>query len=271
MVEQDVVGKSTWTKAKKLAIVVLAALAGVLLGLFILSSFVSSDANITNTVTSVSQPKENEEEIKKIGNNNFVMEERMGQLEKSVILLQSSLATLENNIAELQNQNPTGNEKNLQIVIFLNKIQNIIRIGGDFSSDLRYLEELSRGWHSVFENIIKLENYTKQKTQSELKSTFFREYKEILKNINAKSSIVKQFLNDNIVIRKTGDVSDKSKDAVILAVESSINNFDYSGAIKTILDSNYASNFPNTLEILNNKVKAINLTESVMDLMFFKK
>ncbi len=194
---------------------------------------------------------------------------KIENFENLILDLQEKVNTLQNNISNLENINPANNEKNLQIVILLYKIQDVVCRGGDFSKYFEYLINVTNNKKFILENILKLEKYKNQKTQRYLKDTFYEEYLVLLSSKDNKNKL-KTFFDDNIKIRKISNF-DKNSDKInidISNIEESINIFSYEKAIKIIIDNNYSQYFSNTLGILNEKNEAIIIINKILDFIY---
>lgn len=199
-----------------------------------------------------------------------ILKSKIEKLENNILELQEIVAILQKNILEIENTNPANNEKNLQIVILLHKIENIILIGGDFTSYFEYLKVLTRNKNFIFENVLKLERYRIQKSQQELKKVFFKEYEKALAEKNDSENKLKILLNDNIKVRKIGNFKEDidNIDLNIRNIENSIEKFDYNRAIDIILNNNYEDKFSNTLNILYEKGNALSSVNEILDFIY---
>lgn len=191
-------------------------------------------------------------------------------LENNILELQNTIENLQKNILELENNNPINNEKNLQIVILLHKIENIVHIGGDFSDYFEYLKNLTKNKNLILENVLKLERYKKQKSQQELKNIFFKEYENILAKRNNNENKLRIFLSDNIKIRKVGNFKENtdSLDINLYNIENNIEKFSYTEAIDIILNYGYENDFSNTLNILYEKSNALLSIKEILNFIY---
>jgi hypothetical protein len=227
---------------------------------------------IFSAVFIISKVRENSSKIEKIrtseSNSGDILANRVKQLENTVSLMRSNIGVLESEIIKLQNQNPINNEKNIQIVILLNKILNTVYKGGDFSENIRYIKELSKSRTDIFEKVVKLEKFKVQQNQKDLRTVFVSEYKNISKIDENEKNKIKKFIDDNIKIRKIDKIEENSNDNIIFDIENSINNFKYEEAIKIINDNNYSGNFTKTLEILIQKYETIVIIDDIINFIF---
>jgi hypothetical protein len=241
-----------------------------LVGAVILSLVVFSIIVFNTNIKDNSNRIEKIEKAKKtVDTDGIILLNKIKQLENNIVLIRSNISVLESELVKLQNQDPVNNEKNVQIIILLNKVLNTIYRGGDFSDNIKYLKELSKNRYSIFENIVKLELFKIQQNQKELKSVFMNEYKNMSEVSNDEKNKIKQFFGDNIKIRKIGKIEEEdSKDNIILAIENSINDFEYEKAIEIIKNNNYSIFFSETLKILTYKNEAITIINNTMELIF---
>ncbi len=198
-----------------------------------------------------------------------LLKNKIESLENIVKVLEEKINSLQNNILDFENNSPTNNEKNLQIIILLYKIQDIVYKGGDFSKYFEYLVNISKNRELIFENVLKIEKYRNQKIQKDLKNTFFNEYLNLLSLKNNKNKI-KTFLDSNVKIRKISNF-DENVDKIsidISNIEKNIETFNYKDAISIIVDNNYSQYFKDTLEILSEKNEVILIINKIFDFIY---
>lgn len=241
--------------------------------IFLIKNFNSKNTINTNKAT-IDQNTNVQTDLKEKNIEIELLKNQINQLENKIKIIVLDVDGLKTDIMKLENQNPANNEKNLQIVLFLNKIENIVYKGGDFSENLRFLMELAKSRNDILENVLKLKNFSKQKTQKELNTVFFNEYKNILNNNdknNAENYTLKRFLNENIRVRKVNNFDEKeinSIDNIISQIENEINLFNYQEAIDIVQRNNYFNSFEETLKILNDKNNVIKLVNKIFDFIY---
>lgn len=200
--------------------------------------------------------------IKEIENNNSILQNSIMSLKSDIVALKAEIEYLKTNIVKIENQNPVYSENNLQITILLNKIQKLYYTNKNFSTELDYLKLLVKNRNNnLFELVNKLNEYkTFHNNVAKLNEIFTEEYKVLLTSFNKNdSNIFKDFINDNIAIRRIDNIDTNTVNTIINNIKEEIQNNNYINAIDIIKKSNYEDSFfKNTYKILD-KITAFDI------------
>lgn len=195
-------------------------------------------------------------EIKSLNNSLLELENKLNSYENSIL-------TLEDRVLKIENANPINNERNIQIVILINKIKDSYYNNVNFAKEFNSLKILAKNKVDVYDNILRLENFLNVDTSFK---NFKNEYKKLL--TSPKNTGIKKFIADNIQIRKLNNSDDSSPqiDKNLEAIESLIKTHKYEEALKIIKDNNY--NMPNTEKTLINNIDFDNIINLVLNSIY---
>lgn len=211
--------------------------------------------------------------LNKLQNDNISLQNTTLSLTEKLELLQIELQSLKNYVYKLEQQNPVNNEKNLQVMILLNKIQKLYYTNKNFNEELEQLKTLTKNRNDLDELIIKLEEYKISKNDlKNITGTFKNEYKTKFLTVNKdkKENIFKEIITSNIKIRKINadNIGNGDKSVLIKQIEDCIFANDFVGVIDLIVKNNYdKSVFENTYNIAKRIVEFDVVVGKLMDLM----
>ena len=209
--------------------------------------------------------------IKKLQNDNIVLQNTTVSLAEKVDLLQTELSSLKNYIYKLEQQNPINSEKNLQIMILLNKIQKLYYSNKNFTEELEYLKTLTKNKLNLAELVNELEKYKISKNDvKKVTEVFKNEYKTNLlgEKSDKKQNIFKEILTNNIKIRKINvEKDDKdNKSVLIKKVEDAIITGDFVNVIDLLKNDGYCDKiFKDTCELISRIVVFDDIVNKLMD------
>lgn len=209
--------------------------------------------------------------IQKLQTDNITLQYTTVSLNEKIELLQTELNSLKNYIYKLEQQNPINSEKNLQIMILLNKIQKLYYSNKNFTEELEYLKTLTKNKLNLAELVNELEKYKISKNDvKKVTEVFKNEYKTnlLVEKSNKKQNIFKEILTNNIKIRKINVVKDDvdNKNVLIKKVEDAIINGDFVGVSDLLKNDGYCSNvFKNTCEIVDRIISFDEIVSKLID------
>lgn len=202
------------------------------------------------------------DEISELKNKLIMYEHKINDIEEEIELLKEYTKTLEN-------QNPIYNEKNLLIVILLNKIQQYYSSNKNFINEFESLKTLIKNKPNMLELVLNLEQYANNPFNIEvLNNTFREEYRQAL--IKDNKNFFKKFINENIQIRNTKNTdSSDNTNKIINSIENNIKLHNFENAIYLIEENKYHDTiFKNTYKYITNINKFNNILNSIYDLVY---
>ena len=209
--------------------------------------------------------------LNKLQNDNIFLQNTTASLTEKLESLQVELQSLKNYISKLEQQNPVNSEKNLQIMILLNKIQKLYYTNKNFSEELEQLKVLTKNRNGLNELVIKLEEYKISKNDlKNITETFKNEYKTkfLTAKQDKKENIFKEIITNNIKIRKINidNVDDSDKSVLIRQIEDCILTNDFAGVVDLVVKNNYEKDiFESTYKIAKRIVEFDGIVDGLMD------
>ena len=192
------------------------------------------------------------------------LENKINNYNNKILNYENKIIDLENRIIKLENTNPINNERNIQIIILINKIKDLYYSNNNFVNELESLKILSKNKPDIYNNILKLDNFVNKKSSFE---DFKEEYKKLLTKQD-KKNIIKDFINENIQIRKINPKENDNINKNIKDIENYINLHQYKKALDIIKENNYNNIFIKTTNTLNNNIEFDNIINGVVDGMY---
>ena len=192
------------------------------------------------------------------------LENKINNYNNKILNYENKIIDLENRIIKLENTNPINNERNIQIIILINKIKDLYYSNNNFVNELESLKILSKNKPDIYNNILKLDNFVNKKSSFE---DFKEEYKKLLTKQD-KKNIIKDFINENIQIRKINPKENDNINKNIKDIENYINLHQYKKALYIIKENNYNNIFIKTINTLNNNIEFDNIINGVVDGMY---
>ena len=192
------------------------------------------------------------------------LENKINNYNNKILNYENKIIDLENRIIKLENTNPINNERNIQIIILINKIKDLYYSNNNFVNELESLKILSKNKPDIYNNILKLDNFLNKKSSFE---DFKEEYKKLLTKQD-KKNIIKDFINENIQIRKINPKENDNINKNIKDIENYINLHQYKKALDIIKENNYNNIFIKTINTLNNNIEFDNIINGVVDGMY---
>ncbi|MBO4956778.1 MAG: hypothetical protein J6C50_02995 [Rickettsiales bacterium] len=198
--------------------------------------------NITGTNNGVIKKQDNKDIlIKSIQEKNAILQDNIVLLNNKIEAINAEIEYLKEYISKIENQNPIYNEKNLQVMVLLNKIQQLYYTNKNFDKELDYLKSLLINKNHLIETVLKLENYKVSTNDLKLITIVFKEeYKTNLLSKNKNNNIFKSIINENIKIRKLNNEGGQGANNILINdMEDAINAGNYNLVVELILQNNY--------------------------------
>lgn len=209
--------------------------------------------NITGTNNGVIKKQDNKDIlIKSIQEKNAILQDNIVLLNNKIEAISTEIEYLKEYISKIENQNPIYNEKNLQVMVLLNKIQQLYYTNKNFDKELDYLKSLLINKNHLIETVLKLENYKVSTNDLKLITIVFKEeYKTNLLSKNKNNNIFKSIINENIKIRKLNNEGGQGANNILINdMEDAINAGNYNLVVELILQNNYQNSvFKKTYKI----------------------
>lgn len=190
--------------------------------------------------------------IKSIQEKNAILQDNIVLLNNKIEAISAEIEYLKEYISKIENQNPIYNEKNLQVMVLLNKIQQLYYTNKNFDKELDYLKSLLINKNHLIETVLKLENYKVSTNDLKLITIVFKEeYKTNLLSKNKNNNIFKSIINENIKIRKLNNEGGQGANNILINdMEDAINAGNYNLVVELILQNNYQNSvFKKTYKI----------------------
>lgn len=190
--------------------------------------------------------------IKSIQEKNVILQDNIVLLNNKIEAINAEIEYLKEYISKIENQNPIYNEKNLQVMVLLNKIQQLYYTNKNFDKELDYLKSLLINKNHLIETVLKLENYKVSTNDLKLITIVFKEeYKTNLLSKNKNNNIFKSIINENIKIRKLNNEGGQGANNILINdMEDAINAGNYNLVVELILQNNYQNSvFKKTYKI----------------------
>lgn len=190
--------------------------------------------------------------IKSIQEKNAILRDNIVLLNNKIEAISAEIEYLKEYISKIENQNPIYNEKNLQVMVLLNKIQQLYYTNKNFDKELDYLKSLLINKNHLIETVLKLENYKVSTNDLKLITIVFKEeYKTNLLSKNKNNNIFKSIINENIKIRKLNNEGGQGANNILINdMEDAINAGNYNLVVELILQNNYQNSvFKKTYKI----------------------
>ena len=197
---------------------------------------------------------------KELQNHIIELENKINDYNNKILAFENNIIDLENKIIKLENTNPINNERNIQIIILINKIKDLYYSNDNFINELESLKILSKNKADIYNNILKLNNFLNKNSSFD---NFQIEYKNLL--VKQDKNKIKEFINENIQIRK---INPKENDIInknIKDIENYINLHQYQKALNIIKENKYNSIFVNTVNTLNNNIEFDNIINNIVE------
>ena len=193
---------------------------------------IDNNIDIDNTINQLNNS------IEKIISENNKLNIKLLEIENNLNNIQTETEDLKQYINKIENQNPVYNEKNIQIIVLLNKIQNLYYNNRSFLTELDFLKLLVQSKNDLLELVLQLDIYKESEDIEEIKIIFKQEYIKLLNN-KEKSNFFTDFINENIKIRKINNVdNDDVLNIIINQIENEINKNNYDNVINLIENNN---------------------------------
>lgn len=190
--------------------------------------------------------------IKSIQEKNAILQDNIVLLNNKIEAINAEIEYLKEYISKIENQNPIYNEKNLQVMVLLNKIQQLYYTNKNFDKELDYLKSLLINKNHLIETVLKLENYKVSTNDLKLITIVFKEeYKTNLLSKNKNNNMFKSIINENIKIRKLNNEGGQGANNILINdMEDAINAGNYNLVVELILQNNYQNSvFKKTYKI----------------------
>lgn len=190
--------------------------------------------------------------IKSIQEKNAILQDNIVLLNNKIEAISAEIEYLKEYISKIENQNPIYNEKNLQVMVLLNKIQQLYYTNKNFDKELDYLKSLLINKNHLIETVLKLENYKVSTNDLKLITIVFKEeYKTNLLSKNKNNNMFKSIINENIKIRKLNNEGGQGANNILINdMEDAINAGNYNLVVELILQNNYQNSvFKKTYKI----------------------
>lgn len=188
------------------------------------------------------------------------LENKINDYNNKILAFENNIIDLENKIVKLENANPINNERNIQIIILINKIKDLYYSNNNFINELESLKILSKNKADIYNNILKLDNFINKKSSFE---DFQTEYKNLL--VKQDKNKIKEFINENIQIRKINPEKNDIVNKNIKDIENYINLHQYQKALNIIKENKYNNIFVNTVNTLNNNIEFDNIINNIVE------
>lgn len=222
---------------------------------------ISKDNKNNTIITELNKKIENiNYNNKELQNYITELENKINDYNNKILAFENNIIDLENKIVKLENANPINNERNIQIIILINKIKDLYYSNNNFINELESLKILSKNKADIYNNILKLDNFINKKSSFE---DFQTEYKNLL--VKQDKNKIKEFINENIQIRK---INPEKKDIVnknIKDIENYINLHQYQKALNIIKENKYNNIFVKTVNTLNNNIEFDNIINNIVE------
>ncbi|MDR2077975.1 MAG: hypothetical protein LBP39_03340, partial [Rickettsiales bacterium] len=170
---------------------------------------------------------------------NAILARDIALLKNRIDELSTDVTLFERRLASLESQTVVGQDRNIKIMLNLNRIQKLIEDGEDFSENLYFLEKLSSTNNIRKELIEGMQGYREiDLSDAKIMNTFDDERGKIIIN-KISSGQFRRFIENNFRIIKIDEKKDRSKkisDFTAMA-RKCIARRDYIG-FRTLVDQN---------------------------------
>lgn len=222
---------------------------------------ISKDNKNNTIITELNKKIENiNYNNKELQNYITELENKINDYNNKILAFENNIIDLENKIVKLENANPINNERNIQIIILINKIKDLYYSNNNFINELESLKILSKNKADIYNNILKLDNFINKKSSFE---DFQTEYKNLL--VKQDKNKIKEFINENIQIRKINPEKNDIVNKNIKDIENYINLHQYQKALNIIKENKYNNIFVNTVNTLNNNIEFDNIINNIVE------
>ena len=222
---------------------------------------ISKDNKNNTIITELNKKIENiDYNNKELQNYITELENKINDYNNKILAFENNIIDLENKIVKLENANPINNERNIQIIILINKIKDLYYSNNNFINELESLKILSKNKADIYNNILKLDNFINKKSSFE---DFQTEYKNLL--VKQDKNKIKEFINENIQIRKINPEKNDIVNKNIKDIENYINLHQYQKALNIIKENKYNNIFVNTVNTLNNNIEFDNIINNIVE------
>lgn len=222
---------------------------------------ISKDNKNNTIITELNKKIENiNYNNKELQNYITELENKINDYNNKILAFENNIIDLENKIVKLENANPINNERNIQIIILINKIKDLYYSNNNFINELESLKILSKNKADIYNNILKLDNFINKKSSFE---NFQTEYKNLL--VKQDKNKIKEFINENIQIRKINPEKNDIVNKNIKDIENYINLHQYQKALNIIKENKYNNIFVNTVNTLNNNIEFDNIINNIVE------
>ena len=222
---------------------------------------ISKDNKNNTIITELNKKIENiNYNNKELQNYITELENKINDYNNKILAFENNIIDLENKIVKLENANPINNERNIQIIILINKIKDLYYSNNNFINELESLKILSKNKADIYNNILKLDNFINKKSSFE---DFQTEYKNLL--VKQDKNKIREFINENIQIRKINPEKNDIVNKNIKDIENYINLHQYQKALNIIKENKYNNIFVNTVNTLNNNIEFDNIINNIVE------
>lgn len=222
---------------------------------------ISKDNKNNTIITELNKKIENiNYNNKELQNYITELENKINDYNNKILAFENNIIDLENKIVKLENANPINNERNIQIIILINKIKDLYYSNNNFINELESLKILSKNKADIYNNILKLDNFINKKSSFE---DFQTEYKNLL--VKQDKNKIKEFINENIQIRKINPEKNDIVNKNIKDIENYINLHQYQKALNIIKENKYNNIFVKTVNTLNNNIEFDNIINNIVE------
>jgi hypothetical protein len=211
-----------------------------------------------------------EKELNSLREKNAAHSKDITMLLARISELSAEAISLEKRLVALENQTTTGQDRNVKIILNLNRIQKLIEDGEDFSENLHFLEKLSQTNPEQRELISRIENYRDvDLSDAKIMKIFSGEVSKMV-TIKFSDRKFRQFIESNVRIIKISGKDYKRTDSFTDTARKYIIRHNYS-AFRTLVEQNGYDDeiFRETLTLIAKREELNRLVDSLSRAIYY--